>query len=288
MSGETTAGKRFALLPRSYSFSMSGTFGDVELESEVILEDNITLNRIMAEPQGTARHLVARTGSTPRVSLWQTLRENLGIATAAVTTAAASEEVAHLDKNTVSQRQTCLNSDGVDRDITTSRVMPWDGFSCCGTPPQAGGPPTSIPIDPTNEFTQGNRDTCNLLTESVRIDDPASHTAVGDSNSQYRSDSDGPIAGRQTTSELDGDNHQGLSYKNLNQEQVVECKTTPISMDQFIEYFVTTPVSMMLPDPRSRFDSRMLRPADDFDRDHFHTKARQDHGEWHPGVTQGG
>ena len=54
MSDETTAGKRFALLPRSYSFSMSGTFGDVELESEVILEDNITLNRIMAEPQGTA------------------------------------------------------------------------------------------------------------------------------------------------------------------------------------------------------------------------------------------
>ena len=37
---------------------MSGTFGDVELESEVILEDNMTLNRIMAEPQGTARHLV--------------------------------------------------------------------------------------------------------------------------------------------------------------------------------------------------------------------------------------
>ena len=36
---------------------MSGTFGDVELESEVILEDNITLNRIMAEPQGTARQL---------------------------------------------------------------------------------------------------------------------------------------------------------------------------------------------------------------------------------------
>ena len=52
---ETTAGRRLVLLPRSDSFLMSGTFGDWERESEVILEDNLNPNRIMAEPYGTAR-----------------------------------------------------------------------------------------------------------------------------------------------------------------------------------------------------------------------------------------
>ena len=133
MGGETTAGRRLVLLPRSDSFSMSGTFGDWELEYGPILEDNITCNRIMAEPHGTARHLVAEDRKYPCVSLWQTLRESLSLATAAAVITAASEEVAHFETDTVSQRQTCLNSNGVDRDISPSRVMPKDGFFHCGT-----------------------------------------------------------------------------------------------------------------------------------------------------------
>ena len=88
-----------------------------------------------------------------RVSQWQTLRKNLQLATAAAIIAAASEEVARREEDMVSQWQTCLESDGVDRDYQKLRVMPMDGSSCCGAPLHAKESP---PLDPCSDVRTGS------------------------------------------------------------------------------------------------------------------------------------
>ena len=50
-------GQRFGALFSIRFISMSEMFGCEDRECELVLEDNTTLNRIMAEPQGTARHV---------------------------------------------------------------------------------------------------------------------------------------------------------------------------------------------------------------------------------------
>ena len=49
---------------------MSDMFGCEDWECDVILEDNLTLNRIMAEPKGTARHMCSSYGLVILTSYW--------------------------------------------------------------------------------------------------------------------------------------------------------------------------------------------------------------------------
>ena len=260
-------GRTLGLLPRSDFIPMSGTIGDWERVCELILEDNDTLNRIMAEPQGTARHLVAEDGKYPRVSQWQTLRENLSLATAAAVIAAASEEVAHREEDTVSQWQTCLESDGVDRDYPTSRVTPKDGFLPCGTPPQAKEPPILDPetTTPTHHYATGVA--CIRSLDAARVDVPPGHTATGTSTSDSacKSIAGKPTAPGQTEPQMDGDYHHGSCLKNINQGQAVEYNATSIPMDELVKYFVTTPVSMRMCD--SRTGTLKPQSLDEFDFD---------------------
>ena len=226
---------------------MSEMFGCEDWECELVLEDNTTLNRIMAEPKGTARHLVAEDGKYSRVSQWQTLRENLQLATAAAIIAAASEEVARCEEDTVSQWQTCLESDGVDRDYQKLRVMPMDGSFCCGAQLHAKeSPPLDPqPSNPTNHHATG--DARNRLFDAARIDREPCHTAAGTPIPEpaCKFTDSKPTAARQTELQMNGDDNHGSCLKNLNQEQVVECSPDPISMVQMVVQMEATIGTML-------------------------------------------
>ena len=78
-----------------------------ELECELVLEDNDDFKDSMAEPYGTARHLVAEDGMIRRCQPMADTADLTTLPLLRSTSTAASEEVAQSSQNTVSQWQTC-------------------------------------------------------------------------------------------------------------------------------------------------------------------------------------